>query len=86
MVTAEVADASVIAEIRRACDDIFTKFPYQLQEGQFMKTQPTLTDFAKYGPDADEIIIGLTDPRRKDAPVIIQGLRSQTHTGRHHSH
>lgn len=75
MVTAEVADASVIAEIRRACDDIFTKFPYQLQEGQFMKTQPTLTDFAKYGPDADEIIIGLTDPRRKDAPVIIQGLR-----------
>ncbi|MBT8506940.1 methyl-coenzyme M reductase operon protein D [Methanomicrobiaceae archaeon CYW5] len=75
MVTAEVTDASVIAEIEQTCDDIFTKFPYQLQKGQFMKTQATLTDYAKYGPDADDTIIGLTDPRRKEAPIIIQGLR-----------
>ncbi len=74
MLTAEVTDASVIAQIKRACDDIFTKFPYQLQEGQFMKTQATLTDYAKYGPDADETFIGLVDPRRKETPVILQGL------------
>jgi methyl-coenzyme M reductase subunit D len=74
MLTAEVTDASVIAQIKTTCDDLFTKFSYQLQEGQFMKTQATLTDYAKYGPDADETFIGLTDPRRKETPVILQGL------------
>ena len=39
-----------------------------------MKTQATLTDYAKYGPDADETFIGLVDPRRKETPVILQGL------------
>lgn len=73
MVTIEVTDESVIDKIKAVCDDIFTKFPYQVQVGQYMKTQATLVDYAKYGPDADETIIGLTDPRRNDTPVIIQG-------------
>jgi len=72
MVTIEVADEAVIEGIRTVCDSIFTQFPYQLQVGQFMKTQATLVDYAKYGPDADETMIGLVDPKRKDVPVMIQ--------------
>lgn len=75
LVTLEVEDKTVINEVRNVCDEFFTKFPYQLQEGMFMKTKPSLVDYAKYGPDADESVIGLVDPRRKEGPEIIQGLK-----------
>ncbi|WP_214019395.1 methyl-coenzyme M reductase operon protein D [Methanoculleus sp.] len=68
----EVEDASVIEEIRSLCDGFFVKFPYRLQEGRFMKTAPTLVDYAKYGPDADTTLIGLADPRNGESPVIIR--------------
>lgn len=73
--TFEVEDEGVIEEIRGVCDKIFTKFPYQLQTGTFMKTKASLVDYAKYGPVADESIIGLVDPRRNEGPVILQGLK-----------
>jgi len=72
MVILEVEDASVIEEIRSLCDDFFVEFPYLLQEGKFMKTAPTLVDYAKYGPDADTSLVGLTDPRNGESPVIIR--------------
>ncbi len=68
----EVEDSSVIEEIRSHCDDFFTEFPYQLQEGRFMKTAPTLVDYAKFGPDADTTLIGLADPRSGEDPVVIR--------------
>jgi methyl-coenzyme M reductase subunit D len=71
----EVEDEGVIEEIRAACDEIFTKMPYSIQEGKFMKSSPSLTDYAKYGPDADEAVLGLVDPRMKTGPVILQGLK-----------
>jgi methyl-coenzyme M reductase subunit D len=71
----EVEDKSVIEEVKKVCDKIFTKFPYSLQEGVFMKRKASLVDYARYGPDADESIIGLTDPGSKKGPVIIQSLK-----------
>jgi methyl-coenzyme M reductase subunit D len=68
----EVEDASVIEEIRSLCDDFFVEFPYLLQEGRFMKTAPTLVDYAKYGPDADTSLVGLTDPRNREKPVVLR--------------
>lgn len=68
----EVEDASVIEEIRSFCDDFFVEFPYLLQEGRFMKTAPTLVDYAKYGPDADTSLVGLTDPRSGEKPTVIR--------------
>ena len=70
----EVLDDGVIEKIRALCDRFFTKFPYQLQTGKkFMKTQPTTADYAKYGPNVDPRLLGLSDPRNKEGPVIIQG-------------
>ena len=75
MVVLEVEDASVIEEIRSLCDGFFVEFPYLLQEGRFMKITPTLVDYAKYGPDANAMLIGLTDPRNGEGPVVIRTER-----------
>jgi len=72
----ELEDSSVIDDIRKVTSEFFEgKFACQIMEGKFMKTEPSLSDYAKYGPDADEMIIGLADPRKKEGPVIIQGLK-----------
>lgn len=68
----EVEDTSVIEEIRSLCDEYFTEFPCQVLEGTFMKTSPSLVDYAKFGPDADTMLIGLADPNSKESPVIIR--------------
>ena len=67
----EIRDA--IPAIRAACDLIFTDFPYQFQEGRFMKTEASLADYAKYGPDADKEMIGMADPKSRSGPIILQG-------------
>jgi methyl-coenzyme M reductase subunit D len=74
-VVLELMDKEVIEEVRKVCDKVFTKFPYTLQEGIFMKTKPSIVDYAKYGPNADESVIGLVDPGKKGGPIIIQGVK-----------
>ena len=72
----ELEESSVIDEIRKVTSEFFEgRFACQIMEGKFMKTEPTTSDYAKYGPNADEMILGLVDPRKKDGPVIIQGLK-----------
>lgn len=71
----ELEDRSFIEPIRKACDEVFTKFTYGFSEGKFMKTQATVSDYAKYGPDADEVMLGTTDPKSRKGPLIIQGTK-----------
>lgn len=71
----ELESADALPDIRAACDEVFTKFPYSIKEGRFMKTQPTVSDYAKYGPNADEILLGLVDPKSRKGPVILQGYK-----------
>ena len=71
----ELESIEVLPTIRATCDEVFTRFPYSIQEGRFMKTQATTSDYAKYGPDADELLLGLVDPKSRKGPVILQGSR-----------
>jgi len=71
----ELENRDVIPALKAACDEIFTKFSYRLQEGRFMKTEASLVDYAKYGPDADKDLLGLSDPKSRSGPVILQGSR-----------
>lgn len=71
----ELENRDSIPALKAVCDEIFTKFSYRLQEGRFMKTEASLVDYAKYGPDADKTLLGLADPRSKSGPVILQGTR-----------
>jgi methyl-coenzyme M reductase subunit D len=73
----ELEDESYIQPIREAVDEVFAEkdFSCIVQKGRFMKTQPTISDYAKYGPDAEKQVIGLVDPRKKEGPIIIQGTK-----------
>jgi methyl-coenzyme M reductase subunit D len=71
----ELENRDAIPAIQAACDLVFTEFPYQFKEGRFMKTEATLTDYARFGPGADRDIIGMTDPKSKSGPIILQGTK-----------
>jgi len=71
----ELENSEKESEIKQACDEVFTKFSYSIKEGKFMKSTPTLVDYAKYGPDIDRNIIGLVDPKSKKGPILIQGYK-----------
>jgi methyl-coenzyme M reductase subunit D len=71
----ELEDRSTIPAIKEACDKVFTEFPYTLQEGRFMKSRMSLSDYAKYGPEADERLLGMTDPNKKGCPIVLQGYK-----------
>ena len=69
----EIENREVIPALKAACEPVFTDFTFRIQEGRFMKTEPSLVDYCKYGPDADKTIIGLADPNSKSKPIILQG-------------
>jgi methyl-coenzyme M reductase subunit D len=71
----ELENRDAIPAIRAACDEVFSDLSYSLKEGRFMKSEPSLADYAKFGPDADKDIIGMADPKSKTGPVILQGLK-----------
>jgi methyl-coenzyme M reductase subunit D len=71
----EIENREVVPALKEVCDKVFTTFTFRIQEGRFMKTEPSLVDYCKYGPDADKDIIGMTDPSSKSKPVIIQGTK-----------
>lgn len=70
-ITLELDNADIVQNIRSTCEEFFVDFPCHIQEGKFMKTQPTLVDYAKYGPSPKGEIIGLVDPKRKEDPSMI---------------
>jgi len=73
----ELEDESYIPAIEEAVDEVFADkgFSCTIQQGRYMKTQPTVSDYAKYGPDADRELLGLVDPGKRDSPIIIQDTK-----------
>lgn len=71
----ELENRDIIPALKAAIEPVFKDFSFHMKEGRFMKTEPSLVDFCKYGPDADKEIIGLADPSSKSRPIIIQGTK-----------
>ena len=72
----ELEDASVIPLVKAACDEVFAdKFPYGITEGTYMRSNMTTTDYAKYGIVDDKRILGMSDPKSKQRPIILQGTK-----------
>ena len=71
----ELENRDVIPALKAAIEPVFKDFTCRIKEGKFMKTEPSLVDYCKYGPDADKEILGLADPRGKSRPVILQGTK-----------
>lgn len=60
----EVANADVKEEVRSVCERILP-FSFEFRVGHYFHSKPTVSDYAKYGPDPDKLLLGLTDPKRK---------------------
>ncbi|PKL59696.1 MAG: methyl-coenzyme M reductase operon protein D [Methanomicrobiales archaeon HGW-Methanomicrobiales-4] len=71
----ELETRDIVPQIDEACREVFTNFTYAIKEGKFMRSTPTQTDYAKYGPEGDPLMIGLVDPKNKTGPTLIQGNR-----------
>jgi len=71
----ELENRDVIPALKAACDEVFTEFWYRLTEGKYMKTEPSIVDYAKYGPNADKELLGLADPNSRTGPIILQGTK-----------
>lgn len=71
----EIENKDVIPALKTAIEPVFTDFTFRLQEGRYMKTEPSLVDYCKYGPDADKAMLGLADPSSKSRPIILQGIK-----------
>jgi methyl-coenzyme M reductase subunit D len=71
----ELENRNVIPALQAVCETIFTNFTFRIQEGRYMKTEPSLVDYCKYGPNADKEMLGMADPSSKSRPVIIQGTK-----------
>jgi methyl-coenzyme M reductase subunit D len=71
----ELECREVIPALKTAIEPIFTNFTFRVQEGRYMKTEPSLVDYCKYGPNADKDLLGLADPKSKSKPVILQGIK-----------
>jgi methyl-coenzyme M reductase subunit D len=71
----EVENRDVIPALTAICEPFFTNFTFRIQEGKYMKTEPSLVDYCKYGPNADKEMLGMADPSSKSRPVIIQGTK-----------
>ncbi len=69
----ELESRDAIPALKAACDEVFTDFPYRLSEGRYMKTEPSIVDYAKFGPNADKDMLGLADPKSRTGPIILQG-------------
>ena len=67
----EVEDPIVFEKIREICEVFFVDFSYYIQEGTFIKTSPSVVDYARYGSRVDRAEIGLVDPKRKEEPVVL---------------
>lgn len=60
----EVTDADVKEQVHEICEKLFP-FPFEFREGNFMLRRQTVTGYARFGPDQDPLMIGITDPKGK---------------------
>ncbi len=71
----ELESRDAIPAIKAACDAVFTNFTYTLTEGRYFKQEASITDYARYGPETNKDILGLSDPGSRKGPVIIQRVK-----------
>ena len=80
-VIVEVASDEVIEKVTAYCKEFFEDFPYQILIGKFIKTEPSLSDFIKNGPEPERILMGMSDYHDRIETVMISSdIPDQYHT------
>jgi len=73
----EVEDVSVKDKIREACEKTLP-VSFDINEGLYLRTRKTVTDYVRKGGNVDEISMGMFDPKSKRTPSCC-GPRSSKH-------
>lgn len=60
----ELSNAEAKEKVREVCEKLLP-FPFEFREGHFLRKKPTVTDYAKLGPEADTRLLGMVDPKAK---------------------
>jgi methyl-coenzyme M reductase subunit D len=74
----EVEDISVKEKIREACEKTLP-FPFDINEGLYLRTRKTITDYVRKGGNVDDISLGMFDPKSKRT-LSCCGPRTGKHT------
>ncbi|HEY3272561.1 MAG TPA: methyl-coenzyme M reductase operon protein D [Methanocella sp.] len=64
----EIDDPEIVEHIRAAGEKALP-FPFEMYEGVYIRTQKTVTDYARRGGKVDDVHIGLFDPKDKRTPI-----------------
>jgi len=62
----EMEDPSIKEKIKEACRKVLP-FPFEINEGLYIRTQKTISDYVRKGGKVDDISVGLFDPKAKPA-------------------
>jgi len=74
----EVDDIGVKEKIRAVCEKTLP-FSFDINEGLYLRTKKTITDYVRKGGDVDDINLGLFDPKSRRTPSCC-GPRTGKHT------
>jgi methyl-coenzyme M reductase subunit D len=64
----EIDDTKAIEKIREACEKALP-FPFELNEGLYLRRRKTVSDYARRGPNVDDLSLGMFDPKVKRQPA-----------------
>ncbi len=65
----ELSNAEAKEKVREVCEKTLP-FPFEFREGHFLRKKPTVTDYAKLGPEADPRLLGMVDPKAKIDQIV----------------
>jgi methyl-coenzyme M reductase subunit D len=65
----ELSNAEAKEKVREVCEKMLP-FSFEFREGNFFRRKPTVTDYAKLGPEADPRLLGMTDPKAKTNQLV----------------
>jgi methyl-coenzyme M reductase subunit D len=60
----ELEEPGVKQKVKEACEKVLP-FPFEINEGLYIRTRKTLTDYVRKGGKVDDISVGLFDPKAK---------------------
>ncbi|MHB8102672.1 MAG: methyl-coenzyme M reductase operon protein D [Methanosarcina sp.] len=65
----ELSNTEAKGKVREVCEKLLP-FSFEFREGHFFRRKPTVTDYAKLGPEADPRLLGMVDPKAKTNQLV----------------
>ena len=68
----ETLDKKAIQKIADYCEEFFDGLSFQILEGKYIKTEPSLSDYISKDPKLDPYFVGLSDYKPQIEPMLIK--------------